>query len=341
MKNTRLGIVIIGGLVILAALLAIVGPKLVGKTAEQAPKAAGFPRPAGVTARGVVETAQDVELSSQLKAIVSRVLVEEGAPVHKGDLLLEFDQSKIDAQRQQARAALAAAESRYREAVAGYRSEDTTVVSSSRERAKAIYDRAKDEYGRQQRLFDKGAATRVDLNQAQERLKIAESDLAGANANLSKQHAGVRSEALDQARADLERARADLQLVDSTLKDYRVYAPISGIVIERHKVKGEGADIGTPLFHLVNPATFRIRAELEETDIGRVTEGQPAEVTVEAFTDKVYHGKVSRVFPVVHKKTQKSFDPMASFDINTQKIQISLDDYSGLRDGMSTTVRFK
>jgi multidrug resistance efflux pump len=181
----------------------------------------------------------------------------------------------------------------------------------------------------------------VDLNQALERLKIAESELSGADANLSKHRFGVRSEERDQARADRDRARADLQLVESTMKDYRVLAPISGIITERHKVTGEGADIGTPLFRVVNPQTFRIRAELEETDVGRVTEGEPVEVTVEAFTDKVYHGKVSKVFPVVRKKSQKSFDPMASFDINTQKIQVALEEYPGLRVGMTTTVRFK
>ena len=63
-------------------------------------------------------------------------------------------------------------------------------------------------------------------------------------------------------------------------------------------------------------------------------------MTVEAFRNKVFRGKVSKVFAVVHKKTQKSFDPMASFDINTQKIFIRLDEYTGLRNGMTATVRF-
>lgn len=75
--------------------------------------------------------------------------------------------------------------------------------------------------------------------------------------------------------------------------------------------------------------------------MGRVTVGQLVEVTVEAFRDKIFNGKVIKVFPVVHKKTQKSFDPMASFDINTQKIHIQLDEYPGLKNGMTTTVRFK
>lgn len=341
MKNRRFGIIIIGALIILAALLAMVGPKLVEKHPEKLPSASNANKQADITARGVVEAAEDVELSSQVKGTIARVLAEEGAEVHKGQLLLVFDQSKIEAQRRQARSALAAAESRYREATTGYRSEDILMVNSGKDRAKAIYDRARDDYERQQRLFEKGAATQVDLNRAMELLKIAEGDLSGADANLTKHRHGVRSEERDQARADLEKARADVQFVESVLKDYQVYAPISGIITERHKDRGEGTDIGNPLFRVVNPETFRIRAELEETDIGRVTKGQQVEVTVEAFRDKVFRGKVSKVFPVVHKKTQKSFDPMASFDINTQKIHIGLEEYSGLRNGMTTTVRFR
>jgi multidrug resistance efflux pump len=340
MKSGRYGITIIAALIILAALLAIVGPKLVEKRPEKLPAASDAGTQAGITAKGVVESAEDVELSSQLKGTITRVPVEEGAQVHKGQLLLEFDQSKIDAQRRQARSALAAAESRYREAVAGYRSEDILVAQGGKERAAAIYDQARDSYERQQRLFEKGAATQVDLNRAMERLKIAEGDLSGAAANLKKNRQGVRGEERDQAHADLERARADLQYIDSVSRDYQVYAPISGIITERQKNRGEGVDIGSPLFRIINPETFRIRAELEETDIGRVTEGQQVEVTVEAFRNKVFRGKVSKVFPVVHKKSQKSFDPMASFDINTQKIFIRLDEYTGLRNGMTSTVRF-
>lgn len=341
MKKGRFGIIIIGALIILATLLAIAGPKLVDKHPTKLPSASDENKQAGITARGVIEAAEDLELTSQVKGTVSRVAVEEGTKVDKGQILLEFDLSKIEAQLQQSRSSLAAAESRYREATKGYRSEDILMVTSGKDRAKAIYDQAKDDYERQQRLFEKGAATKVDLNRAMEHLKIAEGDLSGADANLAKHRYGVRNEERDQARADVERARADVKFVESIRKDYQVYAPTSGIITERHKDRGEGTDIGTPLFRLVNPETLRVRAELEETDIGRVTEDQEVEVSVEAFRNKVYRGKVIKVFPVVHKKTQKSFDPMASFDINTQKIHISLEEYSGLRNGMTTTVRFK
>ncbi|WP_170241955.1 HlyD family secretion protein [Geobacter argillaceus] len=295
----------------------------------------------GVTAKGVVESGTDIELSSQVKGTIRRVLVEDGATVKAGQLLLEFDTTKIEAQRRQMMAALAAAEARYREMKDGYRTEDVAMAKSGRERSQAVVTQAKDEFDRQRRLYDKGATTLVELNRAEERLRVAEGELGSADANLAKFRYGTRNEDRGQARAEVERARAELSFVDGVLKDYRVYAPISGLVAGRFRDAGEGADIGTPLLHLINPETLRIRAELEETDVGRVKEGQKAEVTMDAYRGKVFAGTVAKVFPVVLKKTQKSFDPMASFDINTQKIHVRLDNYSGLKNGMTVTVRFK
>ena len=341
MKNKRLGLIIIGSLICLAALLAFVGPKLVEKTPEKLPSAADKEHRPTVTAKGVVEAVDNVELTSQVRGLVSSMLLEEGAEVKKGQLLIEFDRSKIEAQRSQARAALAAAEARRRQSDTGYRSEDVSMAKGGRERAKAVYDQSMDNYERLNRLFAQGAATRMELNSAEEKLKVAESDLSVSGAYLAKHVKGNRNEEREQAKAEVERARADLQYVESLMKDYKVYSPISGIVTARLKVKGEGVDVGTPLLKIINPETLRIRAELEETDVGRVKEGQPVEVTVDAFRDRIFRGKVSKVFSVVQRKELKSFDPTASFDINTQKIHVVLTEYTGLRNNMTVTVRFK
>lgn len=341
MRNGRFGIIVIAVLMLAAGLLALAGPRLVEKPAARLPAPPKAGQSGGVTARGVVESVEDVELSSQIMGTISRVLVEEGAEVSKGQLLLEFEQGKLEAQRRQVLSGLAAAQARLNEARTGYRREDIQMVDSGKERAKAVYDQARDEHERQRRLLAQGATTQVEVNRAIERLKVAEGDLAGADANLNKHRLGVRSETREQAAADVDRARADLQYIDSIIRDYRVYSPISGIITERHKDRGEGTDIGSPLFHLINPSKLRVRAELEETELGKVKEGQTVEVTTEAFRDKIFHGRVSKIFPVIRKKTQKSFDPMASFDINTQKVYIILDNYSGLRNGVTVTARFK
>lgn len=341
MKNGRFGILVIGILGGVAILVALIGPKLLERKPVPPPVVSPPAGQGGIAAKGVVESADDVELSSQVKGTIRRVLVEDGDVVKAGQLLLEFDTTKITAQRQQAAAALAAADARYREVLAGYRAEDVAIAGSNRERSQAVLNQARDEYERQHRLYDKGATTLVELNRAEERLRVAQEEMGGAEANLTKHRSGLRKEERDQARAEVDRQKAEVAYVDGIIKDYRVHAPVSGVVARRFRNTGEGTDIGTPLLHLINPDRLRIRAELEETDVGQVREGQKAEVTMDAYRGKIFSGTVSRVFPVVLKKSQKTFDPMASFDINTQKIHVRLDNYTGLKNGMTVTVRFK
>lgn len=341
MKISRLGMIIILVLAAAVVALALFGPRLVEKKPAQQ-EAARMQQPrSGITAKGVVESGQEIVLGSQVKGQIRRMLVSAGSSVSKGQLLLEFDDEKALAQLQQSRAALAAAESHLKEVSSGYRSEDVAMAQTSRQRAEAVYQEAKSEFDRQQRLYSKDAAARVDVTRAEEKLKVAEATLRENEANLQKYRTGMRREEVERARAERDRAAADLRYSEGVLRDYRVTAPISGLVAERLRDAGESTEVGTPLMKIFNPDLMRIRAELEETEIGKVAPGQAVEVSADAYPGKLFEGSVTKVLPVVQKKTQKSFDPVASFDINTQEIHITLKDFSAFRNGMTVTVRFK
>lgn len=341
MKIGRFGIVLIILLAAVVVILALFGPRLVEKkpTKQEVDR---MQRPRiGITAKGVVESSEEIVLSSQVKGQIRRMLVSAGASVSKGQLLLEFEDEKAVAQLQQSKAALAVAESRLRELSSGYRSEDVTMAQTGQQRAEAVYREARDEFERQKRLFSKDAAAGIEVTRAEEKLKVALSQLRESEANVQKYRKGVRSEEVEQARAARDRAAAELRYSERVVKDYRVLAPISGLVAERLRDAGESTEVGAPLLKLINPNLTRIRAELEETEIGKVAVGQRAEVTADAYPGKVFEGSVTKVLPVVQKRTQKSFDPVASFDINSQEIHLGLKDISAFKNGMTVTVRFK
>lgn len=321
-------------------LLALFGPRLVEKKQPQQEAGIQAPR-TGVSAKGLVESGEEIVLSSQVKGQIRRMLVTAGSQVGKGQLLVEFVDDKAAAQLQQARAALASAQSRLQELSAGYRNEDVAMVQSSRQRAEAVYLEARDDLDRQQRLLKKEAATAVEVTQAERRLRVAEADLRECEANLQKYRSGVRSEEIVQARAARDRAAAEVRYSQEVVKDYRVLAPIAGLVTERMRESGESTEINTPLLKLINPSLMRVRAELDETEIGKVTVGQQAEVTADTYPGRVFQASVTRVLPTVKRKSQKSFDPAASFDINTQEVHLGLKDFSDLKNGMTVTVRFK
>lgn len=300
----------------------------------------GGSRPWPMTAKGVIESEEDVQLASQVTGQISEVLVDEGDRVQKGQLLARLDRGKIEARIAAAEALLRQAAARSREVEQGYRQEDIAAALHTVDRASAINNEARKTLDRQERLFSQGAVTRVARDRSEEAWLVAQADLNQARAQLEKMQKGPRSEELAAAQAEQQRARAELSLLQVLLNDYQMSSPIDGVVINRFRDPFEAVDIGTPLLTIVNPEKLRVWAEVEESDAGLIKVGQSVSVTVDAHSGQEFRGEVTKVYAAVQRKSQRTFDPVAAFDINTQKIMIALDDYNGLVHGMSATVRF-
>lgn len=339
MKKKQTGILLLALLALAALTLAVLGPMMVHEEgARHGPAAATKDAP--IHARGVVESDEEAVVGSQAAGIIRKMEVAEGDPVTRGQLIAVLESAKIAAKIDQAEAAKRESQARLQELLAGNRPEDREMAKNRLSRAETVFGQARDEFERQERLLKKEATTRVERNRAEERMRVTEEELNEARASLQKTARGSRQEEIEQARARVGQAEADVAYYRSLMGENHIISPINGIVVERIKREGESVDVGTPVAKLINPEKMRIRAEMEETDVGKIGEGTAVEVMCDSFPGKVYRGKVSRVFPFVQRREQKTFDPVASFDINTQKIHIALDDFSGLKNGMSVTVKF-
>jgi multidrug resistance efflux pump len=340
MKNNRFGILILSALVIAAVALALFGPLIFRKKIEERAPEARRAVDAAVTSKGVVESEDEVQVGSQVSGIIREIRANEGDPVRKGQPLVILDSGKVSAKIEQAEAMTREARERLRGLERGSRPEDIEIARARAKLAELAYSQASDEFQRQERLYRKDAATLIERDRALERMKTEAEVSKGAESNLQKLLKGERQEEIEQARAAVTRNSAEKKYSQALLMEYTVTSPIDGVVSERMKDAGEIVDVGTLLMKLINPQRMRIRAEIEETDVGKVKDWQTVEVTMDAYRDKVYRGKVYKIFPDVKRKAQKTFDPMASFDINTQQIYIKLNDFTGLKVGMTVTVRF-
>jgi HlyD family secretion protein len=106
------------------------------------------------------------------------------------------------------------------------------------------------------------------------------------------------------ARAALVKAKTNLDLAQEKMGDVDIRAPISGMVIEKTVEQGQiiasasgNVSGGTTLVKMADLSTVQARALVDETDIGRVQPGQPAQVTVEAYPGRTFRGKVSKIEP--------------------------------------------
>lgn len=338
-KTGVLGLCLLG---IAVLILAILTPSILSNKQDPVnQKAPAGARQWPMSAKGVVESEQDVLIASLIEGQIIELPVDEGDTVQTGQLLVRFDSSKLEAQIAAAAAVLRQASARRAEIETGYRAEDIAAAAHAVERAEAVSSEARRTLDRQERLLSQGAVPRVTRDQANEAWLVAQAETNQAKAQLEKLQKGPRAEELAAARAEEQRARAELGYLKARLNDYQMASPVDGVVINRFRDPYEAVDIGTPVMTVVNPDKLRLWAEVEETDAGRITVGQRVSVTFDAHPGRKFPGKVNKVYAAVQRKSQRTFDPVATFDINTQKILIALDSYEGLIHGMSATVRFE
>ena len=109
----------------------------------------------------------------------------------------------------------------------------------------------------------------------------------------------------ESARSSLVRARTDLDIARQKLEDATVRSPIVGTVIEKPVAVGQvissatsSVSGGTTLLKMADLKQIRLRALVNETDIGNVKPGQPATVVVDAYPDRPFRGSVEKIEPV-------------------------------------------
>jgi len=129
----------------------------------------------------------------------------------------------------------------------------------------------------------------------------AKSDLDQANARQQALQAAYDS-TVNQTRnlvQDVERNKANLELQRKKLRDATVRAPFRGAVKERQVTMGQFLRPNTPLFSLVKIDPIRLRVEIPERMAPWIRLGQVVDISVEAFRDRKFQGKIWRIAPTV------------------------------------------
>jgi RND family efflux transporter MFP subunit len=168
-------------------------------------------------------------------------------------------------------------------------------------RAQADLFEAQQRYKRLRDLVQQGIGSRQDLDQAQARFQAAEA----AYDTTFRQTQNLIQE--------VERTRAVVDLQRKKLRDTSIRAPFAASVKERQVNVGQFVRPNTAVFVLVKTDPIRLRIEVPERMAPWIRNGQTAEVTVEAFPQRQFIGRVWRISPTV-EQTKRTFIVEALID---------------------------
>jgi HlyD family secretion protein len=228
-----------------------------------------------VSTSGPVRALVTVSVGSQLSGQVDRLAVDYNSEVKAGDILATIDGRSFDAKVAQAKADLLAAR-------AALLNQDAAL-----NKAKAVLDLAERTAERQKSLQSKGFSATATLDSANRDVAVAQADIEVANAQI------------ESAKAVISQREAALKLADVDLERTKIVSPINGTVISRSIDLGQtvAASFQAPeLFKIAQDLRLiRIEAQVNEADVGAVTEGNPVTFSVDAYPDRTFEGKVTQV----------------------------------------------
>jgi HlyD family secretion protein len=264
---------------------------------------------ATVTASGTIEPKTKVDVSADITGRIVRIAVKEGDWVEKGAFLIQIDPAQYEAAVKRSEALVASSQ-------AGFVQAQATL-----DQAKRVSDRMA-ELAR--------TSTNLVSPEQVEQARTAY-DVALANAN--------------SARAQVEQARAGLQEARDQLSKTRLMAPMTGRVTRLNVEEGEVAVPGTfsretaLLLTIADMSVVLAKVQVDETDVVRLALGDSVRVTIDAFPDSSFVGRVSLVAnSATLTATQTaggSSDQAVDFDV-----EITLDTPpASIRPGLSATAR--
>jgi HlyD family secretion protein len=263
---------------------------------------------------GTVE-ATTAELSFKVSGRLLKRLVDEGMQVTAGQTvaLLEDDELKQEldartADEKATRAGLADLE-------AGSRREEIAQGEASLLRMKADADKLARDAERAETLFSREIIPRTEVDAARAARDASAAAMHEAEQRLKLLRAGPRPDAVRQARARVDGSTAGRALAETRLKQAVLTAPMNGLVLAKHAEPGEMLSAGTPVVTVARMDEVWLRGYVPEADVGRVSIGQQARVTADAWPGRVLEGRVSFI------SSEAEFTPK---NVQTEKERVKL-----------------
>lgn len=297
-----------------------------------------------LAARGRVEgaTSQEIKLASRVVGRLKEVRVNDGDPAHKGEIVAVLENDDLAAQVEQARAEVARAQAALEKLQNGARPEERNASRAQVEEAQAAADNARQTYERQQRLFKEGGVvSRSVLDQAERDWKMSEARLETARQNYRLIMAPPRFEDVAAAKATVELARAQLAQARDNYDNTFVRSPVDGVVVKRYMNPGESISYESlyqPIVSVSDTTHLMVRAEIDETDIGKIQLGQRAEIRCDAFPARAFYGTVTRISGGLGKKKITTDNPTDKVDTDVLESFVEVDPGSPLRIGLRVDV---
>jgi RND family efflux transporter MFP subunit len=288
------------------------------------------PQPGGIERNAsnacVARAARQADLAPSVAGTLKDVRVNIGDRVKAGQLLAEIDAPGLALDEKLARVAVAQAEGALKEgqakllrAKAEVRVAEGVVKlrQAEADKAKASLAHRKKQFERIRELHKQGAVDSKIVDETEDQLRAAEGQVDAAAVGIENAKADVAvaqgkaeeaAAALDTAKAGVEGAKIGLEKARLAVAQTRIVAPFDGVVATSNANVGDffhGRQAGAPtLFTVMQADVLRLVVQVPDFYLPELKPGAEADVSIDAYPDRKFTGKVARVGFAVNEPNQ-------------------------------------
>lgn len=239
---------------------------------------------------GELQPDESSTVSSEVPGRITRLLVDFGQPVKRGQVIAEFDKQELELAVERSKATLAQALARV--GLEPNQVDQRPDTSPALRQAQAQLEDARSKFESAQTLVKTGDVSQERFTEADKLYRARQAAVDAARDDLRVQVASVGA------------LRAEVRLAEKRLKDATVVAPFDGIVSEKMVAPGQYIKENTPLVTVVKSSPLRLRLEVPESAAALVRPGTQLRFTTDALPTEEFTATVRELNPALNAQSR-------------------------------------
>src|SRR6266849_4033907 len=273
-----------------------------------------------ISSNGKVEPISPYVIRARLDAFVEKVHATEGQAVKKGQILLELNVKDAAALLAEARVRLLRAQDDLRVAKAGGKPDEAARTAGELTKAQAERDRLQKNHDSLVRLIAGQAATKEELAANDLALTKAQTEVLKLAAAKQEFDRLAKLDA-DRASLQVQQAQNEVASLEDKVSDGRIAAPADGTLYSLPVRANDYVKLGDLLAEMADLRKVRVRAFIDEPELGALEPGEPVKITWDALPSRSWQGK-TEVIPkqVVARNTRSVGELLCA--VNNEKLEL-------------------
>jgi HlyD family secretion protein len=244
-----------------------------------------------VSTNGRVEPIEVFQAHAPGPGVVSKIYVDVGQKVKKGDLLVKMDDAEASSRLATAHLALSSAEATAHDLAQGGPQEERIALAGDLNRAQLQEQQAEKDLVALRQLQQKGAASAGEVAAAEQRLQAANTTLDNVQQRQKDRYSAADR---NKVEAQLTDARASVAAAQNTYANANIRSPLGGTVYSIPVSQYDFVPAGEDLMDVADLNRIQVRAYFDEPEIGKLAVGQAVKIVWDAKPSQSWHGHISR-----------------------------------------------